>query len=285
MAGRKSKRNRRALQESRPRRHQLSSNRDAQFHVEYVKDPRDIHEVVLQVTNYEEAGRHPSPKRCARETKSRADTDTGSDDQQATQKSKAKPKVRNTTLHKGDNFHRSKDTIQALQRQMGEIQKCLDALVKNKDYNNQPAVPSVISSSTPSTGVTYNQTTVSNGMAETNRPKLKGKSSLQGAGGSSIHVHGKGMFCFNLATISALRRGRDEARKSFHDGPGEGEPYNPRPQRSSAPLRRSPRKLQSVVRVVTRPILPKPQQRPWHRSLFDDLFQPDRPFRKSNKRH
>lgn len=139
------------------------ADRDAQFHVEYVKDPRDIHEAVLQVTNYEEAGRHPSPKRCARETKSRADTDTGSDDQQATQKSKAKPKVRNTTLHKGDNFHRSKDTIQALQRQMGEIQKCLDALVKNKDYNNQPAVPSVISSSTPSTGVTHNQTTVPNG--------------------------------------------------------------------------------------------------------------------------
>lgn len=66
------------------------------------------------------------------------------------------------------------------------------------------------------------------------------------------------------ATISALRRGRDEAPRSFHDGPGEGEPYNPRPQRSSAPLRRSPRKLQSVVRVVPRPIRPKPQQRPWH---------------------
>ena len=87
------------------------------------------------------------------------------------------------------------------------------------------------------------------------------------------------------ATISALRRGRGEAPKSFHDGPGEGEPYNPCPQRSSAPLRMSPRKLQSVVRVVTRPIRPKPQQRPWHRSPLDDLFQPDRPFRKSNKRH
>uniref|UniRef100_A0A8W8NGN6 Uncharacterized protein n=1 Tax=Magallana gigas TaxID=29159 RepID=A0A8W8NGN6_MAGGI len=87
------------------------------------------------------------------------------------------------------------------------------------------------------------------------------------------------------ATISALRRGKDEAPKTFHDGPGEGEPYNPRPQKSSAPLRRSPRKLQSVVRVVTRTNRPKPQQRPWHRSPLDDLFQPDRPFRRSNKRH
>lgn len=87
------------------------------------------------------------------------------------------------------------------------------------------------------------------------------------------------------ATISALRRGRDEAPRSFHDGPGEGEPYNPRPQRSSAPLRRSPRKLQSVVRVVPRPIRPKPQQRPWHRSPLDDLFQPDHPFHRSSKRH
>lgn len=61
----------------------------------------------------------------------------------------------------------------------------------------------------------------------------------------------------HLTTISALRRGEDESPKSFHYGPGEGELYNPRPQKSSAPGKRSPRKLQSVVRVVPRPIRPR----------------------------
>lgn len=32
-------------------------------------DRRDLHEAVLQVVNYEEAGRQSSPKRDARETK------------------------------------------------------------------------------------------------------------------------------------------------------------------------------------------------------------------------
>ena len=45
------------------------SYKEAQFHVEYVMDPRDLHEAVLQVVNYEEAGRQSSPKRNARETK------------------------------------------------------------------------------------------------------------------------------------------------------------------------------------------------------------------------
>lgn len=70
-------------------------------------------------------------------------------------------------------------------------------------------------------------------------------------------------------TFSALRRGVDEAPKSFHDGPGEGELYNPCPQKSLAPGKRSPRKLQSIVRVVPRPIRPRLQQRPWHRSPLD----------------
>lgn len=54
-----------------------------------------------------------------------------------------------------------------------------------------------------------------------------------------------------------FEEGEDESPKSFHYGPGEGELYNPRPQKSSAPGRRSPRKLQSVVRVVPRPIRPR----------------------------
>lgn len=45
-------------------------------------------------------------------------------------------------------------------------------------------------------------------------------------------------------------------------------------RRSSAPSRKSPTKLQSVVQVVPRPILPKPQHRLWHCSPLDDLSKP-----------
>uniref|UniRef100_K1QWE8 Uncharacterized protein n=1 Tax=Magallana gigas TaxID=29159 RepID=K1QWE8_MAGGI len=45
-------------------------------------------------------------------------------------------------------------------------------------------------------------------------------------------------------------------------------------RRSSAPSRKSPTKLQLVVQVVPRPILPKPQHRLWHCSPLDDLSKP-----------
>lgn len=48
----------------------------------------------------------------------------------------------------------------------------------------------------------------------------------------------------------------------------------PSSRRSSAPSRKSPTKLQSVVQVVPRPILPKPQHRLWHCSPLDDLSKP-----------
>ena len=114
------------------------ADRDAQFHVEYVKDPSDIYEAVQQVVHYEEAGRPSTNKRHVREVKVlQGDMETGA---KPSRKSDSK-KPKSTRNAKSTQENRNKElasTIEAMQRQIDETMKAVKDMASSAYVRNKP---------------------------------------------------------------------------------------------------------------------------------------------------
>jgi hypothetical protein len=113
------------------------ADRDAQFHVEFVKDPADIYEAVQQVVQYEEAGRPSTRKQSVREVKARqGNMET---DAKPSKPHSTKPKSsRNVESNQESCYKGSASTIEAMQRQINEMMKALKDMASSGYARNKP---------------------------------------------------------------------------------------------------------------------------------------------------
>ncbi|KAK3085461.1 hypothetical protein FSP39_003728 [Pinctada imbricata] len=107
------------------------SDPDAQFHIEYIKDPTTIDEAVLQVVTFEESGRQ-GHKRGKTVRQVKADSQKSYSDGDEPSQSGSNPDFRKQI--KGNNSYRNSQVIQELN---AEIQSLKKELEKHKSDKNQ----------------------------------------------------------------------------------------------------------------------------------------------------